>query len=484
MNTDNNLNNMNNVNNINNSIGTHAGIPSEMNIAPVYPSNMNTTGSMNNTNQSYMNNSETIRPDMSAYISKESYNGYREAEERLKEAKRLKDEKANAKRKATARKIAASVAAIAICGTSIGIGAGIGSGVMTKIGFGENGARDFSFGEDTVATLTTNNSDSAELMSTNTIAPIIKDVKDAVVNINVIAEKRDFFNQVYQSTGAGSGIMYKDGGDKIYIITNNHVVDGANKVTISVTGEEQVSATLVGKDAQSDLAVISVLKSDLAEAGITDPKIAKFANSDYIEVGEYVIAIGNAMGTGKTVTQGIISAQNKNITIDGKKLVVLQTDAAINPGNSGGALVNTDGEVIGINTAKISSTTIEGMGYAIPSSIAVSIADELISNGSIERPYLGVEVFTINDTFKMMYNIDIDGVFISSVNKGSTAEEAGLQSTDIIVGLIDVTIKTAEDLSTAIKSHNANEEITLHIIRNGITPMDVNVKLAVAQKSF
>lgn len=320
--------------------------------------------------------------------------------------------------------------------------------------------------------------------SSSDIAALFKQVKDSVVNISITSQQMNFFYQTYETTGSGSGIIYKKDNEKVYIVTNNHVIEGASKVSISITGKETVNATLVGSDAQSDLAVISVLLSDLKAAGISEIKVAEFAKTDNVEIGEYVLAIGNALGEGKTVTRGIISASNKEINIDGKKLTVLQTDAAINPGNSGGALVNSQGKVIGINTAKLSSSAIEGIGYAIPSATALTIIDQLMTTGSVERPYFGIIGTTITDSFKQMYNINFDGVFVTEVEEGYAASEAGLQATDIIVGFNSKQIKSVEELSDAIKTCSIGQNVTIDIIRNGVTKMSLNAKITSANKNF
>ncbi|MFI3230859.1 MAG: trypsin-like peptidase domain-containing protein, partial [bacterium] len=260
---------------------------------------------------------------------------------------------------------------------------------------------------------------------------------------------------------------------------NNHVIEDAQYVTISVTGEEQISGRLVGTDATSDLAVFSVSKQEMIDAGIETISVAKFANSDEVEVGDFVYPIGNALGEGKTMTQGMISANNKQINIDGNDLTVLQTDAAINPGNSGGALIDSAGLVVGINTAKLASSQIEGIGYAIPSNIATEISDQIIENGYVQRPYFGVAAKTITQSVKEIYGIQYDGVLVSEVEKGSNAEKAGLVPTDIIISFNGSDIKTAEDLSNAIKSAKLNETFDFEVIRNNSEKLDLTVTFAI-----
>lgn len=395
------------------------------------------------------------------------------------------------KKKHGGRKAAAVIGAVVLCGASVGFGIGAGLNTSNSI-ISSSNLNSFKFDNNKTSANITNadylsDKTDSKIVLTNSsinVPEIIKGVKDSVVNISIKTRQASFFNQVLEATGSGSGIIYKEDDEKVYIVTNNHVVDNADSVSISITGDEQVKASLVGKDAQSDLAVISVLKSDLKAAGIESVNIAKFADSSNIEVGEYVLAIGNALGEGKTVTQGIISAQNKEVNIDGKKLTVLQTDAAINPGNSGGALVNSNGEVIGINTAKLSSSAIEGMGYAIPTSVAKGIIDELMENGSIERPYFGIMGFTITKNFQLTYNIDANGVFVSEVEGGSNADAAGLKSTDIITGFNGNTITTVEELSAAISGCKVGDNVNIDIIRNGTEKMTLNVTLNKLNQNF
>jgi serine protease Do len=382
------------------------------------------------------------------------------------------------------RTIALGLAGTIFCGASLGLSLGVGLNISKNLFSGGIGNFSFAQNTDENATIDASATGLTLTPSEDSVAKVFNQVKDSVVNISITVQSSGYFNQTYESTGSGSGIIYSQDDEKVFIVTNNHVVDGASSVKISITGSEQVSAKLVGKDASSDLAVISVLKSDLNAAGITSVTPAVFGDSDNMEVGEFVIAIGNALGQGKTATRGIISALNKEINVDGKKLTVLQTDAAINPGNSGGALVNTAGEVVGINTAKLSSSSVEGMGYSIPTSVAKSIIEELMQKGTVDKPYLGISVYTINDQFKRMYNINYDGVFITNVESGSAAEQAGLQTTDIITGVNGQTVTSSEELSNALSKYKSGEQITLSIIRNGSTQMNITATLANQNEQF
>jgi serine protease Do len=203
-----------------------------------------------------------------------------------------------------------------------------------------------------------------------------------------------------------------------------------------------------------------------------------------MQVGETVVAIGNAMGQGKSATLGIISAQNKEINIDGKKLEVIQTDAAINPGNSGGALVNMDGEVIGINTAKLSSDAVEGTGYAIPTDVAKDVIQTLVENGTVEKPYLGISGYTITSDIKAAYNLPYDGVLVAQVQQGSAAEKAGLTTYDIIVSMDGKAITSVEDLSEQIATHKVGDTVTLEVIKGGSQRTTVTAVLQNLNEEF
>ncbi len=356
---------------------------------------------------------------------------------------------------------------VILCFTFLGLGIGAGNSIAKNLVAKQERAN-FSFGT------TTDDYNVTEVsLSSSDISSVFEEVGESVVNISTIIVTQN----VFTGTSSGSGIIYKIDGDKVYIITNNHVIEDAKAITVSVTGTEQVSASLVGSDASSDIAVLSVSKTALQEAGIENVTVAKFSDSDNVKVGEFVFAIGNALGMGKTITQGIISAQNKEINIDGVSLTVLQTDAAINPGNSGGALINSQGEVVGVNTAKLSSSAIEGIGYAIPINTAVSVANNIIENGSVQKPYLGIQGQTVTEDIKRIFNLKTDGVLVIDVEEGGAAYKAGIIATDIITSFNGTPISSLEDLSNAIKDAAVNEVVEVTVIRNGFQEMNIEVTL-------
>lgn len=274
-----------------------------------------------------------------------------------------------------------------------------------------------------------------------------------VVNLQEMQSQNPYQRQSTESetveSGTGSGVIYKKADGKAYIITNNHVIEGAKEVEISLYDGQKATAAVVGADALTDLAVLTI-DSSKAPEGI------KFGNSDSMRPGEEVLAIGNPLGLdfSRSVTQGIVSATGRTISVDTSDgewaLDVLQTDAAINPGNSGGALINTAGEVIGINSLKISENGVEGLGFAIPSNDVIPIVTELIENGKITRPYLGVSLTSI-DELPQYYIQNVpeaaeSGVMVTSIEAGSAAANGGLKQQDIIVEIDGTKINTAAAL--------------------------------------
>ena len=300
--------------------------------------------------------------------------------------------------------------------------------------------------------------------SKNTVE-IIKKVKPSIACITTIAQGTDFFNQVYQSEGAGSGIAFHKDNEYIYIVTNNHVIQGATKVSVSLSECDLLPASLVGKETSSDLAVIKVSINDLKDVGITNVPIATFANSDNSQVGETVIAIGNALGNGNTATRGIISSRAKDIEIENRKLTVFQTDAAINPGNSGGALVNSSGQVIGINTAKIALAQVEGVGYSIASNIAKPIIEQLMN--STNTPALGVYITSISDDVASEYGLPQAGVLVQELIPNGSAANSDIKAGDLITSFNNAPIFNTEQLTTAVKQCKIGDKVIVKIIRNG-----------------
>ncbi len=304
------------------------------------------------------------------------------------------------------------------------------------------------------------------------IPAIVKANADAVVGVNNMVKGQFSFggrgnsgnNQDEQLQGTGSGVIISSDG---YIVTNNHVVEGADDVTVTMNTGEEVPAKVVGADAQSDLAVLKIEKSGLVAVN--------FGDSDSLQVGESVVAIGNPMGENLagTVTHGIISGKNRVIEIDGYTFQVLQTDAAINPGNSGGALVNAKGQLVGINNAK--SSTAEGIGFAIPINVAKPIIEQLIQYGGISRPMLGISTINITDEYSSFYQIPV-GVGINAVSPNGPAEKAGIRKGDIIVAFDGKAVKTLNDVRDILNTHKVGDTVPVKVYRDS-TQKEITVQL-------
>ena len=369
--------------------------------------------------------------------------------------------------------------AIAVClVVSLGLGTGIGAG------YGFSRAMNKNSNVSSYDGVLTTTAAAVSSSKANAATDVIANVYNSVVSITTLTQgtaNYGMYSIPYQAEGAGSGVIFAEDDSLVYVATNQHVINGASNIAIAFDdAENTIPATIVGYDETSDLAVLSVEKSDLEAVGINNVTIAVFDDSADIKLGESVIAIGNSLGEGKTTTGGMISAENKTVNVEGKELNVIQTDAAINPGNSGGALVNYSGAVIGINTAKTFSTssgsTAEGVGYAIPASVAVPILNELKENGSIEKPYLGITGQDITDQLSSLYRLPV-GVLVTSVMDGSSAANAGIVEGDIIVSYNGKTILNMESLVQCVDESSVGDQVKIGIIRNGDTSVEVTATL-------
>lgn len=287
-----------------------------------------------------------------------------------------------------------------------------------------------------------------------------KEIGPAVVGITNKAVARDWFNnQVQVEQGVGSGVIFRSDG---YIVTNNHVIAGAQEIVVSLSDGRSFTGQVVGADELTDLAVVKVDATDLPAA--------EFGDSDDLMVGEPAIAIGNPMGLEfrGSVTSGVISALNRTLDMNERQLKLIQTDAAINPGNSGGALVNADAKVIGINSAKLAANGVEGMGFAIPINTVRAIVDDLMNNGKVIRPYIGVGVFDKESAARQGYRLNADkGVYVEQVAMRGPADKAGIKHGDMILEIEGKEINTVGDLRAEILSHKVGETISVKIERNG-----------------
>ncbi|MFC2071284.1 S1C family serine protease [Chloroflexota bacterium] len=287
------------------------------------------------------------------------------------------------------------------------------------------------------------------------IADVVAKVKPAVVAINTEVVALDIFNRPRTQEGAGSGWVIRDDG---IIITNNHVIEGAESITVTLDDGRTfpVDMDTLAVDPLSDLAVLKIDAQNLPAATVGD--------SFKLRVGDWVVAIGNSLGRGIRATVGIVSQQEVSIPVDqGQTLYgLIETDVAINPGNSGGPLVNMAGEVIGITSAKLASVEVEGVGYAISSNEAMPIIKQLINTGYVVRPWLGVSLYSVDEFVILRYDLAVDkGAFIVYVASGSPADKAGLQADDVIVSFDDKEINTVEDLLQAIHSAEIGQEVEI-----------------------
>ncbi len=303
----------------------------------------------------------------------------------------------------------------------------------------------------------------------------VSDVAEAVlpsivaIDVTVVEQERDFFGRTYEQEGmgSGSGIIISNKGGELLIATNNHVVADATKVSVKFNDGNVYSATVKGTDSTSDLAVVSVKGSDLSSDTVNAIKVATLGDSEELKVGEQAIAIGNALGYGTSVTVGYISATEREVATDDATMKLLQTDAAINPGNSGGALVNSKGEVIGINSAKYASTEVEGMGFAIPISKATPIIQEMVDREAVpedQQAYLGIKPTNVDEQYAQYYNMP-EGVYVGSVSEDSPAEKAGLLPGDIIVEYDGKETITTDALEERLSYSKAGTEIKLLVKR-------------------
>ncbi len=287
---------------------------------------------------------------------------------------------------------------------------------------------------------------------------VAKTVGPAVVGITNKAVARDFFNRKIETEGVGSGVIFRKDG---YIVTNNHVIAGAKELIVSLADGNSINGTLVGTDEMTDIAVVKVDAKDLP--------VAKFGNSDDVMVGEPAIAIGNPMGLEfqGSVTVGIISALNRTLELSDRRINLIQTDAAISPGNSGGALCNAEGEVIGINSAKLAANGVEGMAFAIPINTVQSIISELMEKGYVARPYLGVTIFDKPTAARYGYQLNIDkGVYVFQVALDAPAGRAGLQRGDIILKIDDKEVNSVSEVRAEIAAHKVGDKIKVYYDRD------------------
>ncbi len=393
------------------------------------------------------------------------------------------------------KKLAKKIGAIALSAVLFG---GIAGGVFTGIAYASGATVNKTENQSvsasaegtetkekstTLQTATSTNDGTADSQSLD-VSHIAEGSMPSIVAITnkSVQEVQSYFSMFGRSSGVqeqevesqGSGIIIGQNDEELLIVTNNHVVENADTLSACFIDDQAYEAVVKGTDSDNDLAVIAVKLTDISEDTMSQIKIAQVGDSDSLKVGQQVVAIGNALGCGQSVTTGIVSAVNRQVGDSESENGFIQTDAAINPGNSGGALLNMQGELIGINSAKLASTEVEGMGYAIPVSTASPIIEELMTRttrakvSEDQASAIGISGQTVDSNTSKTYGIP-QGVYVAEVNEGSAAEKAGIQVGSIITKFDGTSIESIEDLKNQLTYYAAGEtvEMTVKVANNG-----------------
>ena len=378
-----------------------------------------------------------------------------------------KKKKFNGKRVARSAVALVLAAAMGFAGGFVGAKFG-GSGKVVIQQVAPSSTADSAPGSDSSITAA---SSSGSSLTTEQVADLVSPSVVVITTEQVVYSQWSWYGQNQVESGAGSGVIISSDG---YILTCAHVVDGASNITVTIN-DKDYTATLVGEDTTSDIAVIKIDADGLTPATV--------GNSDSLKVGQSVMAVGNPLGElGGTVTGGMISALNRSVTIQGSSSVntmsLIQMDASVSPGNSGGGLFNMNGELVGIVNAKSSSSDAEGLGFAIPINDAIKVAQELLENGYVTgRPYLGITYLAVTDAqTASQLGVNAYGVYVVEVVKGGPAEKAGLQAGDRIVSVDGTEIASKDDLGTLMQKHAAGDTLSITIARDG-QMQTVNVTL-------
>lgn len=358
------------------------------------------------------------------------------------------------KKGGTARRIAACAALVAVCGAA-GFGGGYWGGVLAR---GQAPSGPVIYQAPTAA------SDGTSLSPTHSagtlsVPEISAKAGPSVVEVTTEAVTTNRFFGEYVESGAGSGVIISQDG---YLVTNHHVVNGATQIRVRLNDGTEYEASVVGSDSKTDVAVLKIEAEGLSPAIVGD--------SDSLQVGEFVLAVGNPLGRlGGTVTDGIISALDRDVTVNNQSMQLLQMNAAVSPGNSGGGLFNARGELIGIVNAKSPDSDAEGLGFAIPINTAIRVAEELISNGYVTgRPAMGVMVIDINNTqTAYQYGVNQAGVYVQSVNENGPAERAGLAPGDRFIGIDGTAVGSTSDITGILGEHAVGDTIEVQVVRGG-----------------
>ena len=373
-----------------------------------------------------------------------------------------------------------------LCGVAIGFSFGFGTQVAKNFLSGDKTSQQkFEFPSPSQNITSDKTSPSAkpntDFDTSMDTASLIDSVSKSVVAIDTVGQRTyGFFGEPINQSGAGSGVIFSQDDKKIYIVTNQHVIKNAEDIKIKLEGSDnKIKANLIGQDESSDLAVICFDKEELEKNNIKTVKTANFGDSDSVRVGESVIAIGNAVGEGIVPSIGIVSAKNKEIEVENKTLSVMQISASINPGNSGGALINKNGEVIGITTAKYVRYAVEGMGYCIPSNDVKTAIEQIMTES--EKPFLGIQGMDVSKMSGSPYVYSDNGVFVYSVMEESSADEAGLKIGDVIIKFNGKSVDSMSELQEFLGECRVGDKIVLRVLRMGSSP-DIEVTLSHSKK--
>ena len=363
--------------------------------------------------------------------------------------------KQKGKGKKIALRVVAGVAAVAVC-----FGSGMaGAVVASRAGLTGSSVVLQTVERDTTAS--SQGSTGGTQLSTQDVASLVSPSVVVITTEQMVSSGISWFGDSYNyvQSGAGSGVIISQDG---YILTCAHVIDGASNVSVQLyDSDQQYTATVVGSDSVADIAVLKIDATGLTPAVI--------GNSDALAVGETVVAVGNPLGTlSNSVTDGIISALNREVTVEDNDMTLLQTDASISPGNSGGGLFNANGELIGVVNAKSSYSEAEGIGFAIPINSAMDIANQLIESGSVARPALGVTIVDVSDAnTAQQLGVSATGVYVVQVTAGSGAESAGVKAGDRIIAVDDTAVSTSNDVKSYLAKKNVGDTVNLQVERDG-----------------
>ena len=369
------------------------------------------------------------------------------------------DQQPKKKRPGT-KKTLAAVALVLVCALA-GVGGGVLGAALMRSTSGPVVYKAVQSDGSTSASTTAASGDAL------TIAQIAEKVKPSVVEVTTSSVQTNGIFAQYVTEGAGSGVIISEDG---YILTNNHVIEGQSSIKVTTSDGQEYDATVVGTDDKTDIAVLKIEASGLTPAVIGD--------SDSLVVGETAVAVGNPLGTlSNTVTNGIISALNREVTVEDNDMTLLQTSASISPGNSGGGLFNANGELIGIVNAKSSYSEAEGIGFAIPIDSGMEIAQQLIENGSVVRPALGVQIYEVTDaSTAARLGVNATGVYVVEVTAGGGAEAAGVKAGDRLIAIDDTAVTSNNAVKSYLNDKQVGDTVTLQVEREGkVLTMEVTL---------